>query len=133
MRLFPSMKQQIRCKNINLITLKNKKTWETLNFLTVPGWHAAALFHNLKNKINNKYYTCVSLRLLKLNRKPVAWAAIIKRKYSKEIWAYTMPEYRNMGLQKNHLIPYWRKYEPGCSFWTCGHVRQRETFKYYCK
>jgi hypothetical protein len=83
----------------------------SLKKVAVPNWSAQRLFNDLANYDSTRsYYSFMQLRMAKTNDKPIAWSLVFQWKTSsnKEIWLYTDPQYRKLGLQKKYLIQYWK-------------------------
>lgn len=123
---------------ISLIDLNemhpNDPRWDIIQDLVVPGWSAQDLFQRLR-KEGSGIMGLYELSLVYLDGVAVAWGLrlrknrLLGRTY---LWLYTHPDYRNRGIQKNVIIPYWNKL--GEEFHVqADSVDQKETFKYLLK
>jgi hypothetical protein len=130
------MTKKIEIKELNLLTLKDKRRWNTLKRMTVPGWCAQDTFKTIQRSVEknlDKAYDVAKILLLYLNGRPVSWNLHISGgDRSNEIWAYTKPKFRQKGLQKI-LLPKSRKiFGKGLDFQDWDDC-QAKTFKYYEK
>lgn len=106
--------------------------WDDLLGLTVEGWAAKEEFR----LIRRGHYKRGSFKILIVfdGDKPIAWGMRVQWKFDEHpnIWLYTHPEYRNMGIQKNIILPHWNKVKETFTVWGETDV-QKKTFKYLDK
>jgi hypothetical protein len=130
---------KVTVKNFNLLRLKNVKIWHQLVTLTkitgVARDHFAHIQYNVINNTKNSYwYDIAKIRCVIIAGEIVAWGVVIKQQdwECRQIWLFTDPQYRNQGLQKKYIMPYFRLRYPNCKVQT-WYSPQKETFKYYQK
>ena len=123
-------------KTIDLLTAESSFLL-SLRRLTVPHWSAQRLFSELADEDSvKKNYSFMQLRMAYDDKKPVAWSLLFSYSYTthKEMWLYTSPEYRRLGLQKRFLIQYWKKkfgYEQAKNFsYQAIYENQKKAFSY---
>jgi len=108
---------------------KTSHVWKQLYSLTVKGWHARDEFESIRNKF---YSTGKFIILIVYDKStPIAWGMRVSynNKVYPNLWLYTKPSHRKLGIQKNIVLPYWNKKNEKFVVWNdCK--RQEETFKY---
>lgn len=109
---------------------KKHKVWSNLTKLCVRGWNASELFKSIRaGYVTEGEYV---LYLLSCDGEPVAWGMHLKRYEDSELqlWLYTKPKFRKMGLQKNYIIPYWNNKSNLVYRVQTYNKQQKESFKY---
>lgn len=123
--------KSLKLVEYDLLKLSNPKIWKRLRELTLPYGIAVGVFEEIEARGYHGYER-FKICLLKVNNRIVAWACVNQlagMKYS-NIWAFTDPQYRNKGLQKDYLMPYWAKREPKCGYQN-DNERRKRTFAAY--
>lgn len=110
----------------------NSSVWNDLYRLTVKGWAARKEFSYIRQgRYKNGSF---SVLMVFDGRKAVAWGmrAVWDETFLPNLWLYTDPEYRNLGIQKNIVIPHWNKTGEKYIVYG-GNSEQKATFKYVGK
>ncbi len=85
----------------------SKSFWNKLKKATVSGWAAQNEFEKCQN--NPEQFEYFKVLLAKnLTGNIVAWGAVVKNDWWKDVWAWTSPSKRKTGIQKE-LLPQLRQ------------------------
>ncbi len=128
----------MKCRNIDLLKLKDINIWHQLMELTSMSGMARDHFAHIQyinrsGKSRPEYwYDIAKIRCVFINKRIIAWGLVIKQEVweTRRLWLYTDKEYRCKGIQKKYVLPYFKRYYPNCNFQS-QYIKQKETFKYY--
>lgn len=107
--------------------------WPILYDLTNGStWSAWKAFFGIQYKDDLKDYKRATIRIVCDHGKPIAWGLVIRWQPNPipKLWIYTHPDYRNRGIQRDYILPYWKKHAPECTYQE-RYESQRQTFKYF--